>query len=49
MSTELEILIEYLGGLYHIGVLTFLSKRLDLLVIIPACGLEGKQKRESEW
>lgn len=44
MNTELEILIEHLGLLYHIGVVTFLSKRLDLFVIIPACVLEGKQE-----
>lgn len=44
MNTELEILIEYLGLLYHIGVVTLLYKRLDLLVIIPAFLLEGKQE-----
>lgn len=43
MNTELEVLTEYLGLLYHIGVVTFLSKRLDLLVCWRA-----NRKRESE-
>lgn len=43
MNAELEILIEYLGLLYHMGVVTFLSKRLDLLVGIPVCVLVGKE------
>lgn len=48
VNAELEVLIEYLGLLYHMGVVTFLSKRLDLLVGIPVCVLAGKEGRESE-
>lgn len=43
MNAELEILMEYLGLLYHIGVITFLPKRLDLLVVIPVCVLAGEE------